>query len=166
MAGFAEGHWILQNYFTKGNRSREQKKNKRRRGATREYFMKVLKTHMKIATAVAIRAAVATNINHKNNGDRRLAKQFQKSFCKWQQISRTKKNKRGNGGNARIIYKSIKNAYENGNGRCHKTDGGGQHLPYERRWRPILHRRLAKKNCNWQLRLRTKKKQSRGAGRE
>ena len=81
--------------------------------------MKVLKTQMKIATAVAIRATAATNIAQaaceKNKND----------FASGKSACEQKANKAGD--STRIIYESIKNSYENGHGRGHKSDGGDQY---------------------------------------
>ena len=81
--------------------------------------MKVLKTHMKMATAVAIRAAVATNIAQT------ACERTKNDFANGKRACEQKKNKAGD--NTRIICECIKNSYENGHGRGHKSDGGNQY---------------------------------------
>ena len=64
--------------------------------------MKVLETHMKIATTVAIRATVATNISHKSDGDKRLSKKIQTILQKATDLANKKKTSGGEGQHANI----------------------------------------------------------------
>ena len=95
-------------------------KIKTKRATKRESFVKVLKTQMKIATAVAIRATAATNIAQT------ACEQKQKNnFASGKSACEQKANKARD--STRIIYESIKNSYENGHGRGHKSGGGDQY---------------------------------------
>ena len=75
---------------------------------------------MKIATAVAIRATVATNI-----AQPALRKKTKRDFANDKSACEQNKNKAGN--KTRIICESIENSNENSHARGHTSDGSDQY---------------------------------------